>query len=109
MTDRMPKRIWAWENQNGDCWWASEDVVEVGGGAWYIRADSVPSIDVKALMREADRYAYSDTPADCAAENLEPARVVPLVELQRILREAWEGGGQAGDGVGAGATGNANP
>lgn len=32
----MPKKIFAWENPDGNCWWASEEVVEFDDGRWYI-------------------------------------------------------------------------
>lgn len=54
-TDPMPHRIYAWENTDGNCWWASEDVEDLDDfGRWYVAEDEV-------LQQEPDySWIYAD-------------------------------------------------
>ena len=79
MTD-MPKRIWAWEPSRFEGYWGDDPCfVEEQGAVEYIRADSVPDVDVEDLAHEVRDAAFKTYGV-----------IIDPVWLEHILRKALE-------------------
>src|SRR6056297_775033 len=102
MTDRMPKRIWANRDHYENGWSCDDEslgdgVIDPDGetkymggdGVEYIRADSVPDFD-----KLAERIARGHGVEHCYYAEVD-GKACEIDEIADILREAWEGGGQA--------------